>query len=75
MLKTISYEEYSVGFDDVVVNLDMYVDAFLENGDILWRKDWNGEIYGNPVTGKEYRPVYEQVGEDYFEIIGYEEVL
>ena len=67
MLKTISYEEYSVRFDDV--------DAFLENGDILWRKDWNGEIYGNPVTGKEYRPVYEQVGEDDFEIIGYEEVL
>lgn len=74
MLNTISYQDYSERFDDVIVNWDMYVDAFLENGDVLWEKDWNGEIYSNEKTGKEYRPVYKQINEDEFEVIGYEEV-
>jgi hypothetical protein len=74
MLNTISYQEYSERYDDVIVNWDMYVDAFLENGDVLWNKDWNGEIYSNQETGKEYRPVYRQIDEDEFEVIGYEEV-
>lgn len=75
MLKTISYQEYSERYDDVIVNWEMYVDAFLENGDVLWKQDWNVEIYSNEITGKEYCPVYKQIDEDEFEIIGYEEVL
>lgn len=75
MLKAINYEEYSKRFNDVIVNWGIYVDAFLENGDILWTKDWNGEIYSNEKNGKEYRPVYKQIDEDEFEVVGYEEVL
>lgn len=73
MLKTISYQEYSERYDHVLVNWERYVDAFLENGDILWETDWNGEIYSNEEIGKKYRPVYKQIDE--FEIIGYEELL
>ena len=75
MLKTISYQEYSERYDDSFVNWERCVDAFLENGDVLWEQDWNGEIYINEKIGKNYRPVYKQIDEDEFEVIGYEEVL
>ena len=40
------------------------------NGEILIEREWNGEKYilGN---GKSYRPVYRQLDEDDYEIIGY----
>lgn len=56
------------------------VDFELENGILLFTNDWNGEIYGtgfNPRTkendGNHYKPVYKEISEDEFEIIGFEE--
>lgn len=55
-------------------------DYELENGILLFDSDWNGEIYRegfDPKTkknnGRYYRPVYKEVDEDEFEIIGFEE--
>lgn len=46
-------------------------DYELENGELLHPTEWNGEYYETE-TGI-YRPVYKQIDEDEFEIIGFEE--
>lgn len=81
MIKVLSKEEYESIFE-TVYDPNKCVDAFLENGERLCRQNWNGEMYGDSInpeteryTGKEYRPVYKQIDEDEFEVIGYEEVL
>lgn len=55
-------------------------DYELENGILLFDTDWNGEIYTegfDPKTeksnGRRYSPVYKEVDEEQFEIIGFEE--
>lgn len=55
------------------------VDFELENGILLFEKDWNGEIYGtgfNPGTGKDdglrYIPIYDELKNDQYEIVGFE---
>ena len=81
MLKLISKEEYEEIFE-TVYDSNKCVDAFLEKGERLCRQNWNGEVFTDSIdfetekyTGKEYRPVYRQIEEDCFEVIGYEEVL
>ena len=56
-------------------------DYELENGVLLFSKDWNGEIYGNGFdkenkieTNKEYKPIYKEIAKEEFEIIGFEEL-
>lgn len=46
------------------------LNVFLENGEILIEREWNGEKYILE-NGKSYRPVYRQLDEDDYEIIGY----
>ena len=46
-------------------------DYELENGDILYAMDWNGERY-EISNGTYWTPVYQEVDEDEFEIIGFE---
>ena len=65
MLKGLTLTEFKEKFPQVST-----LNVFLENGEILIEKEWNGEKYilGN---GKSYRPVYRQLDEDDYEIIGY----
>lgn len=63
-----------------VLNIEVYVnyhyfDYELEDGTLLHSSEWNGEIYTvKNLDGSEtrYLPVYEQVGKDEYEIIGFE---
>lgn len=57
------------------------VDFELENGVALFKEDWNGEYYSNGFdlekeieTNYDYIPVYKEVAEDEFEIIGFKEI-
>ena len=63
-----------------ITRVGYLVDYELENGILLYDTDWNGEIYTegfDPVTEKNnsrsYKPVYKEIEEDQFEIIGFEE--
>jgi hypothetical protein len=62
------------------------VDYILENGVELYSIDWNGEIYSQGYLRKDkfqlgenlnysYRPVYKEIGEDEFELLGFEEIV
>lgn len=57
------------------------VDFELSNGILLFSQDWNGEEYGtgfDPRTkrndGKRYKPIYQEIGNDQFDIIGFDEL-
>lgn len=72
ILEEITREEFEKKFPETLThNLINYSPKFLENGIILIRDEWNGEYYDT--NSMRYYPVYEQLGEDDFEIIGYEE--
>ena len=45
---------------------------FLENGEILIEREWNGEEYILK-NGKTYRQVYKPLNEDDYTVIGYVE--
>ena len=71
MLKGLTLTEFKEKFPQVsTYGLEVPLNVFLENGEILIEREWNGEKYilGN---GKSYRPVYRQLDEDDYEIIGY----
>lgn len=75
MLKEITKKEFEEKYPDGrTYGTHWCSEVFLEDGTILWHQDWNGEEYNDNDTGKRYRPVYEEVGEDDYDIIGYEEV-
>lgn len=64
-----------------VVHLGYLVDYKLENGVLLYDMDWNGERYNEGFdprlvrnTGMAYLPIYVEVAEDEFEIVGFEEM-
>lgn len=72
VIEEITKAEFKKRFPDVsTYGLDMYMPVFLENGIICIDKEWNGERY--IINNMEIIPVYEEVGEDDFEIIGYYE--
>lgn len=56
----------------VIKNFDDHL--ILDNGHILWYRQWNGEIFANEKHGQFYRPVYDMVGEDDFVLKYYEKV-
>ena len=70
VLSELSRKEFEEKFPDKnTCNLSQFPPVFLENGEVLIQKEWNGECYN---TGsKNYYPVYNQCDEDDFEIIGY----
>ena len=54
------------------------VDYVLEDGTELYETDWNGEIYGNgwkdeKDTNRTYKPIYKEIAEDEYKIVGFEE--
>lgn len=52
-----------------------FYDYKLNNGTYLHESEWNGEVY-TVKQGKEekiYKPVYKEITEDQFDIIGFEE--
>lgn len=60
--------------DHVLVN-SHYFDYELEDGTLLHSSEWNGEVY--TVKNKDgseirYFPVYNQIDDDEYEIIGFE---
>lgn len=57
MLRFVKYPPY--GFD-----------YQLEDGTLLHPSEWNGEKYF--ADGHEYVPVYNKIGDDEYEIIGFE---
>lgn len=64
---------------DLKAKYESGVDYTLENGTKLYLMDWNGEIYTNGFNNGShtylgYRPVYKEISEDEFEIIGFEEI-
>lgn len=78
LIKEISKEEFEKRFPEVSTYGIDWTETFLENGVILLDSDWNGEEYCSlcPDGVKRwYRPVYEELGDDEFEIIGYEETI
>ena len=65
-------------------NLGNYIEYVLENGIELYLIDWNGEVYLNGYlrkdkqgenTGYRYKPVYKEVGENQFILLGFEELI
>ena len=81
MIKILTKEEYQKKFG-AVYDPSGEATYYLDNGVVLWRMDWNGEIYtestrldetGNIIrTETEYEPVYEECFGDY-EIVGFVE--
>ena len=60
--------------DNVLVN-SHYFDYELEDGTLLHSSEWNGEVYTvKNKAGSEtrYFPVYNQIDDDEYEIIGFE---
>ena len=75
MLKEITKKEFEEKFPNIsTYGVSNNSPVYLDNGVILIDTEWNGEIYIETSTKKEYRPIYNQLGEDDFEIVGYEEV-
>lgn len=75
MLKEITIKEFQERFPEIsTYGTHWCSEVFLEDGTILWHQDWNGEEYNDTDTGKRHRPVYEEVEDGNFEIIGYEEI-
>ena len=71
MLKGLTLAEFKERFPQVrTYGLEDPLNVFLENGEILIEREWNGEKYILE-NGKSYRPVYRQLDEDNYTIIGY----
>ena len=71
MLKGLTLAEFKERFSQVsTYGLEDPLNVFLENGEILIEREWNGEKYILE-NGRSYRPVYRQLDEDDYEIIGY----
>ena len=71
MLKGLTLTEFKERFSQVsTYGLEDPLNVFLENGEILIEREWNGEKYILE-NGRSYRPVYRQLDEDDYEIIGY----
>ena len=71
MLKGLTLTEFKEKFPQVsIYGLEDPLNVFLENGEILIEREWNGEKYILE-NGRSYRPVYRQLDEDDYEIIGY----
>ena len=70
VLSELSRKEFEEKFPDKpTYNLSQFPPVFLENGEILLQNEWNGEAYHT--ENARYFPVYNQVDEDDYEIIGY----
>lgn len=77
IIETLTKEEFKKRFPETsIYGMDAHMAVYLENGIICTEKDWNGERYTIKRNGKEleFRPVYKEIYEDDFEIIGYEEL-
>lgn len=73
MLKELTLTEFKERFPQVsTYGLEDPLNVFLENGEILIEREWNGEEYILK-NGKTYRPVYKPLNEDYYTVIGYVE--
>ena len=72
VIEEITKEEFKKKFPEVsTYGLEQNCPVYLENGIICIDAEWNGERYS---TDKGIIvPVYEEIGEDDFEIIGYYE--
>lgn len=71
MLKGLTLAEFKERFPQVsIYRLEDPLNVFLENGEILTEREWNGEKYILE-NGRSYRPVYRQLDEDDYETIGY----
>ena len=71
MLKGLTLTEFKEKFPQVsIYGLEDPLNVFLGNGEILIEREWNGEKYILE-NGRSYRPVYRQLDEDNYTIIGY----
>ena len=71
MLKELTLAGFKEKFPQInTYGLEDPLNVFLENGEILIEREWNGEKYILE-NEKSYRPVYRQLDEDDYEIIGY----
>lgn len=53
-----------------------FFDYLLEDGTMLHSSEWNGEVYTVKTEDgyeKTFRPVYEEIAEDEFVIVGFED--
>lgn len=76
VLEEISKAEFEKRFPDVsVYGISMYSAVYLENGIVCISNEWNGEYYIVKKDNKEVRivPVYKEIDNEDFEIIGYYE--
>ena len=74
MLKELTLTEFKERFPQVsTYGLEDPLNVFLENGEILIEREWNGEEYILK-NGKTYRPVYKPLNEDDYTVIGYVEM-
>lgn len=70
VLSELSREDFEKKFPDKpTYNLSQFPPVFLENGEILLQNEWNGEAYHT--ENARYFPVYNQIDDDGYEIIGY----
>ena len=73
MLKELTLTEFKERFPQVsTYGLEDPLNVFLEHGEILIEREWNGEEYILK-NGKTYRPVYKPLNEDDYTVIGYVE--
>ena len=69
MLKELTLAEFKEKFPQVsIYGLEDPLNVFLENGEILIEREWNGEEYILK-NGKTYRPVYKPLNEDDYTVI------
>lgn len=70
VLSELSRKEFEEKFPDKPTYiLSQFPPVFLENGEILLQNEWNGEAYH--AENARYFPVYNQIDDDDYEIIGY----
>ena len=81
MIKEISKKEFKERFPETdTYNSSTLTEIFLDNGIMLLSDEWNGEVYTDTITGKQFRPMQKPISFDDngepedWETIGYEEV-
>lgn len=75
MIKEISQKEFTERFPHHIHAYNWNVESFLENGDVLFLEDWNGEFfYTKDENGLEvrYKPVLKEDEDGDYIVEGYE---
>lgn len=71
MLQAITQKEFEERFPDIYILDVNQVAYYLENGVVLLESEYDGEEYF--ADGKCYKPAWNEIDTDEFELVGFEE--